>query len=111
MAGEKNYVVRLKEVGTTFELDFEKVYWCSRLQQERDRLLKKLNPGEVLGDIFCGVGPLALRAAKKGIYVIANDLNPECFKYLEINANINKVQNKIICWNMCAREAVKKLYK
>ena len=33
------------------------MYWCSRLQQERDRLLKMIKPGQFLADIFCGVGP------------------------------------------------------
>lgn len=50
-----------------------------------------IKPGQLLADIFCGVGPLAVRAAKKGVYVIANDLNPECYKYLLINAKENKV--------------------
>jgi tRNA G37 N-methylase Trm5 len=37
-----------------------------------------MRAGEVLVDLFCGVGPLAVRAAKKGLFVIANDLNPYC---------------------------------
>jgi len=44
MAGEHNYWVKVKEQGVIFELDFEKVYWCSRLQQERDRLLAIMHP-------------------------------------------------------------------
>jgi tRNA (guanine37-N1)-methyltransferase len=36
-----------------------------------------MNKGQTLADIFCGAGPLAVRAAKKGLYVIANDLNPQ----------------------------------
>lgn len=79
MAGELNYYVKLKEQGVQFQLDFQKVYWCSRLQQERDRLLSLMTSGELLADIFCGVGPLAVRAAKKGLFVIANDLNPHCY--------------------------------
>lgn len=45
----------------------------------------------VLGDMFAGVGPFALPAAKKGCTVYANDLNPNCFKYLQENAEGNKV--------------------
>jgi len=56
------------------------------------------------------VGPLAVRAAKKGVFVIANDLNPSCYEYLTKNCKSNGVQNKVKCWNMCAREAVKKIY-
>lgn len=47
--------------------------------------------GELLADIFCGVGPLAVRAAKKGLHVIANDLNPYCHEYLTLNCKLNKV--------------------
>lgn len=92
MAGQKGkYLVKMKEVGTSFELDFQKVYWCSRLQQERDRLLKIIHPQQCLADIFCGVGPLAVRAARQQAYVIANDLNPHCYEYLLKNAKSNKV--------------------
>lgn len=110
MAGEANYEASLKERGVEFKINFEKVYWCSRLQQERDRLLEIMRPGEVLADLFCGVGPLAVRAAKKNLYVIANDLNPFCHEYLVKNSAINKVDAKLICWNMCAREAMRKIY-
>lgn len=65
----------------------------------------------MLADIFCGVGPLSVRAAKKGLNVIANDLNPYCYEYLTLNCKLNKVENKVIAWNMCAREAMKKIYK
>lgn len=50
-----------------------------------------MNSGELLADIFCGVGPLAVRAAKKGLFVIANDLNPYCHEYLVSNSKLNKV--------------------
>jgi tRNA (guanine37-N1)-methyltransferase len=45
-----------------------------------DKILKE---GDVLCDMFCGIGPLAVKAAvKKRIKVIANDLNPACYEYL-----------------------------
>ena len=103
MAGEPNYQVEIREQGVRFQLDFEKVYWCSRLSTERDRLLKLLKKGETLLDLFCGVGPLAIRAAKNGLNVIANDLNPDCYKYLLKNAEINKVSDKVLALNQCAR--------
>ena len=45
--------------------------------------------------MFCGVGPLAIRAAKNGIKVFANDLNPDCYSYLKINIEKNKVQTLV----------------
>lgn len=70
-----------------------------------------MNKGQTLADIFCGCGPLAVRAARKGLFVIANDLNPYGYEYLVHNAKINKVQDQMICFNMCAREVMRKLYK
>jgi len=84
------------------------VYWCSRLQAERDRIIKKFKKGEVLCDAFCGVGPLAIRAAKMGFKVLANDLNPDCFNYININAKRNKIPSKsLVTFNMDAREFIK----
>lgn len=102
--------MRVIEKGAKFELDFEKVYWCSRLQQERDRLLTQMKPGETLLDIFCGVGPLAVRAALKGLIVLSNDLNPYCTEFLINNCRINKVSKNVLCWNLCARAAMRKYY-
>ena len=46
---------------------------------------------DVVADVFAGVGPFALPAAKKGCAVLANDLNPESYKYLKINIDKSKV--------------------
>lgn len=56
------------------------------------------------------MGPLAVRAARNGLNVIANDLNPDCYKYLTENAELNKVSNRMLCFNDCAREVAKKWY-
>ena len=79
-----------------FKLDFEKVYWCSRLHAERDRVLKDLKKNEVICDAFCGIGPFCLRAAKEyNCRVFASDLNPECYKYLVENIALNKLQDLV----------------
>lgn len=82
MAGEQNYLTTVKEGDCRFTFDFQTVYWCTRLITERNKILSSLNKGDILIDMFCGVGPLSLRAAKAGVFVLANDLNPECYKYL-----------------------------
>ena len=50
-----------------------------------------LKPGETLCDMMCGIGPFAIPAAKRGVFVYANDLNPDCVRYLRENATLNKV--------------------
>lgn len=74
-----------------FTFDFTKVYWNSRLHTEHDRLVQLFSPDDVIADVFAGVGPFALPAAKKGCGVLANDLNPESYKWLLRNIENNKV--------------------
>jgi tRNA (guanine37-N1)-methyltransferase len=108
LAGDENFEVIHNEGSCSFQFDIRKVYWCSRLQNERDRMLKKLKKDEVLCDAFCGVGPLAIRAAKAGYKVIANDLNPDCFIYLNLNAKRNKISSKVLTsYNMDARDFIR----
>lgn len=69
---------------------------------------KILKEGDILCDMFCGIGPLAIKAAvKKRVKVIANDLNPACYEYLQTNIKLNKVEKLVIPFNMDARAFVK----
>jgi len=73
-------------------------------------MLDLLPKGITLCDMFCGVGPLAIRAAKeRNCKVLANDLNPDCFVYLKKNIDLNKVGKKVIPFNMDARAFVRKI--
>jgi len=108
LGGAENFQVCHKEGNINFHFDIRSVYWCSRLQNERDRLLKLIKKGQILCDAFCGVGPLALRAAKQGVNVYANDLNPNCYNFLKKNIIINKIdKNLLIPFNMDAREFIR----
>jgi tRNA (guanine37-N1)-methyltransferase len=108
LAGEDSYNVKHKEGNCVFEFDIRKVYWCSRLQNERDRLLRTLKKGEILLDAFCGVGPFSIRAAKQGVRVLANDLNPECYNSINQKIKINKLKQSLITtFNMDAREFIR----
>ena len=94
-----------------FNVDVSRVYWCSKLGSERNRMIDHiLKEGDVLCDMFCGIGPLAVKAAvKKRIKVIANDLNPACYEYLQKNIQMNKVNKLVIPFNMDARAFVRKV--
>lgn len=68
------------------------MYWNSRLHTEHARLVSLFGPGEVVADVFAGVGPFAIPAAKKGSLVVANDLNPKSAEYLAMNVDSNHVR-------------------
>lgn len=93
LAGEDNTVVTLKEENCIFEFDYRKVYWNSRLQHEHARLVSTFDRSDVVADMFCGIGPFVLPAAKKGCTVYGNDLNPFCYEYLNKNLKLNKVSD------------------
>ncbi|XP_034481108.1 tRNA (guanine(37)-N1)-methyltransferase [Drosophila innubila] len=108
ICGEPDYQVETKENGVPFEFDFSKVYWNPRLSTEHERIVKMLHPGDVLYDVFAGVGPFSVPAAKKRCHVLANDLNPVSFHWLQHNAKRNKCLPHIKMFNKDGREFILK---
>ncbi|MBA0661630.1 hypothetical protein Goklo_005906, partial [Gossypium klotzschianum] len=108
-AGESDMVTEVKQYGATFKLDYSLVYWNSRLEHEHIRLVSQFRPGEIICDMFAGIGPFAIPAAQKGCLVYANDLNPDSIHYLKINAKINKVDDCVVAYNMDARKFISHL--
>lgn len=109
IAGENNLYTSIKQDGCIFEFDFSKVYWNSRLQMEHSRLVELFDPGDVVCDMFAGVGPFAIPAAKRGCIVYANDLNPASYEALLKNSKLNHVENKVHAFNMDGREFMRKM--
>ena len=107
LAGDNDMITTVKENGCTFVFDFSKVYWNSRLHTEHERLIKELKNDIV--DVFAGVGPFSIPAAKKGCMVYANDLNPHSYEALCANAKINSVTHKLKAYNLDGREFIQKV--
>lgn len=106
LAGEPDFIVTVKEFGCRYALDFSQVFWNPRLCTEHSRIANKLKHGDVVFDVFAGVGPFTIPAAKKGCYVYANDLNPHSFKWLCHNAKLNKVDSCIKTYNLDGRNFI-----
>lgn len=83
--------VEVSEEGCIFQFDYSKVYWNSRLNTEHKRLVSLFQPGEAVCDVMAGVGPFAVPAGKKKIFVWANDLNPDSYASLAKAVEKNKV--------------------
>ncbi|XP_028807547.1 tRNA (guanine(37)-N1)-methyltransferase 2 [Neltuma alba] len=109
LAGEHDMITEVKQYGATFRLDYSLVYWNSRLEHEHRRLVSQFQAGEIICDMFAGIGPFAIPAAQKGCIVYANDLNPDSVHYLKINAKINKVDDRIRAYNMDAKNFISHL--
>lgn len=52
---------------------------------------------DVVADVFAGVGPFVVPAAKKGCAVFGNDLNPNSAKYMQSNSLENHVSVILPC--------------
>ncbi|NJE48586.1 class I SAM-dependent methyltransferase family protein [Thermococcus sp. 9N3] len=95
LAGEKRTETLHRENGIRLRLDVAKVYFSPRLATERMRIFKKAKSGEVVFDMFTGVGPYSILLARKAKLVFACDLNPWAVRYLEENIRLNKASNVV----------------
>ena len=112
LAGEPNFETEVRQSGLRFQLDFSKVYWNTRLEHEHDTLVDLFTEGAIVADAMCGIGPFAVRAAlRKNCKVLANDLNPDAYRWLLRNVEINGAEGRIECFNMDAREFIRKVFR
>ncbi|XP_004540612.2 tRNA (guanine(37)-N(1))-methyltransferase [Maylandia zebra] len=107
LAGEENMVAKVKENGVTYEFDFSRVYWNPRLSTEHQRVVQLVKRGDTVFDIFAGVGPFAIPAARLGASILANDLNPESYRWLQHNCKLNKVESKVRAFNLDGRAFIR----
>ena len=109
--GDPDLKATVKQHGYSFEVDFGKVYWNSRLETEHKRLVDaEFKRGEVIVDAMAGVGPFVVPAVKtKACRVYASDLNPDCFEMMQKNVKLNKIEDSVKLYNMDARAFIKSL--
>ncbi|OTB06614.1 hypothetical protein M426DRAFT_20712 [Hypoxylon sp. CI-4A] len=114
LAGPDDLNVEVRENECVFRFDYSKVYWNSKLEGEHRRLVHLFQPGEVVCDLMAGIGPFAIPAGKRGVFVWANDYNPESYRYLDENIKRNKVEQFVRPFNkdgrVFAREAADLVY-
>lgn len=110
IAGKGGTFTTYRENSCTFRFDAEKVFFTPRMSSERLRVAKQVKKGEVVLDMFAGVGPFAVLIAKtcpNASVVYAIDSNRFATSYLEESAAMNKVSHKIIIFTGDAREVVR----
>jgi tRNA (guanine37-N1)-methyltransferase len=97
IAGEHKTETIHKEYGCQFHIDVAKAYFSPRLSHEHERVASLVQGGEIVVDLFAGVGPFSVLIAKKNpkAVVYAIDLNPEAVRLLKVNVRVNKVENRV----------------
>lgn len=92
VAGEKTTETVHKEYGLTFKVDVARAFFTPRLATERQAVAKQIKPGEVVIDMFAGIGPFSIMIAKTGSprVVYAIDMNPDAIELMKENIALNK---------------------
>ncbi|KAJ5475579.1 tRNA (guanine(37)-N1)-methyltransferase [Penicillium diatomitis] len=107
LTGDPDLNVIQHEQDCEFRFDYSRVYWNSRLETEHRRLVDKFEAGQMVCDVMAGVGPFAVPAGRKRIFVWANDLNPHGFEVMQDATVRNKVQDFVTPFNQDGREFIR----
>ncbi|MHA1932827.1 MAG: class I SAM-dependent methyltransferase [Promethearchaeota archaeon] len=110
LVGEDNPIVEHKEHGIRYRFNITKIMFSQGNLNERRFLATLVKKGEIVIDMFAGMGYFSLPIAKHSevgqIYSI--ELNPTSYKTLLENIKINHLDEKIIAINGdCKKEILK----
>jgi len=100
LAGEDNTETEYKESGCRFLVDVEKAFFSPRLSTERERIANLTRDGEIIINMFGGIGMFSILAAKISKCTVYNiDINPNASLLCEKNIELNKLKGKVISLN------------
>jgi len=98
IAGEPSTKTIHREGGAVFAVDLAKVYFSPRLAHERLHIASLVKPGEVVTNLFAGVGCYSIIIARHSLAarVYSIDKNPAAFEQMRENIRINKVGDRVV---------------
>ncbi|GFT37289.1 hypothetical protein NPIL_421781 [Nephila pilipes] len=111
LAGVPEYEILVKEKNFQYAFDFSKVLWNPPLVKEREQIFKKIESGDLVYDVFADVGKYAIPLAGRKCHVHANDINPDSYKWLCHNVNLNKVTQYIHTYNLDEKGFIQTIVK
>jgi tRNA (guanine37-N1)-methyltransferase len=110
ITGEDKTVTVHKESGCVFVINVRECYFSPRLLYERMRIAKRVGDGEVIVNMFAGVGCFSIVIAKHSnaerVYSI--DINPVALQNMQENVRLNWVYAKVIPILGDAKEVIRK---
>lgn len=110
VAGEKTKEALYRENDCVFRFNIDKTYFSPRLSNERKEIASKIKKGDSVFVMFAGVAPFSVVAAKgSGARVYSNEINREANKYGRLNAELNKLKERIVFVDGDIRKVIGKL--
>ncbi len=95
IAGKEDTKTVHREHGCVYRIDVSKAFFSPRLSTERKIVSNQVREGEVVFDMFAGVGPFSILIAKERdvdtIYAV--DKNPYAVEMLKENIKLNNVED------------------
>jgi tRNA (guanine37-N1)-methyltransferase len=98
VAGENRTITEYREHGCRFKVDVAKTYFSPRLSTERLRIARMVAEGETIVNMFAGVGTYSILMTKmnKTCKVYSIDSNIVAVELCEVNARLNRVQDRVV---------------
>ncbi len=96
--GRRTWKTVYKENKVVFEVDLRRVYFSPRLSFERMRIASQVKPGEVVVNMFAGVGCFSIVIAKNSQVerVFSIDVNPDAWGCAKRNVSLNGVEDLVV---------------
>ena len=97
LAGEKRTETIYREHGCSFRVDVARVFITPRLSYEHRRIAELVEPGEVVVNMFAGVGLFSIIIAckVKNVKVYSIDINPDAYRFMVENVRLNRVEDRV----------------
>ncbi len=96
ISGEKKCETVHTEYGIRIHVNVCKTYFSPRLSNEHNLISKKTQDGDIIIDLFTGVGPFPLHIAKNcNATIFATDINETAINCLKKSIELNKLKGEI----------------